>query len=134
MRLFSSMKNLCAFVSTKKNVHFLVFFFHANLSFNATRHHLGVRFINDLTIMEWIYHFPLLLWSQFCWTFSQLNPLKFPRWLKKMWTLHRSYKQNFPHFRPFSLARENVWGETGKLWVFSRKCGMFKSSTYENQC
>lgn len=32
-----------------------------DLSFNAMRHHLGVQFINDLTIMENIYHFPLLL-------------------------------------------------------------------------
>lgn len=105
----------------------LLSFFSVNLSFNAMRHHLGVQFINDLTIMEYIYHFPLLVYFFYSHfnldTFSRLISLKFPRWLKKLWMFHRSYKQIFPEFRPFSLARENLVRGKWKFVSFSMKIG-----------
>lgn len=89
----------------------VAFLFSVNLSFNAMRHHLGIQFINDLTIMENIYHFLFLFIFFFSHLFFEillwLNPLKLSRWLKKLWDFCRSYKQNVPHFRPFALARES---------------------------
>lgn len=59
VNLFSPKSFSCVLLSRRKILFLFIqwkisslFFYRVNLSFNAMRHHLGIWFINDLTIME----------------------------------------------------------------------------------